>query len=1450
MARIRVGNEELEFVSKSDGIIELEQGQEIPAAIFADELGRVKFRDRDSVSVFMSTLAALGGNVKQIDAAAGQPSDALPPEVVVYIDLNTLRLYKRTESGWGAGLELRGQDGPKGDTGARGRTILYGEANPNTRVDLNSSIIGDMYVETGPDNNPEHQLWAKVREGSDTVAWERIGRPYGRIPVDGTPGQRGRSIFEGTSDPRYPTGPDIAEIANAVNGDLYIETDRFVIWKKVDGSWIERGQSFKGVNGSAGSPGARGKSVFEGTVNPNDPYENYPVGSQERNTLLELSTSQIGDVYINTLTHLIYKRKNATGVLWETSGTSFKGSDGTSGNTIFQGIGNPNLESTPKPDGFENAKFGDVYLDTTTHTMWKYTSEYDGAHWTSVGEPYKPASIIQGKGDPNYFALLETEPVIIPDYTDIAYDWSRVRSARIGDAYVDLDAHDIWNKKIELSQYDETNPALNKIWIKKGSNLTGPPAETLILESNSYFIGYDSKGKNPKPDSFTLTAVTKNFPESGLSYRFGKIIKQGGVKTKGTPFYTGVNSSIDINLLDVQPGQNTYDYSVFFADGPITYYVDVIKNGNVYASDTATIAGALEGSDGITVLLTNDTHVFPANNEGEIDPSSYSYGGTEILAYLGAEILTPVSPAQYSNSVNCFKIKLHELSGISAANSLGQDGLPTDLISVGEFLENTETSDQDDLKFICYPKNWTSTTSNASITFEIFIKNSAGRELSPIYKTQSFSRANEGDRGRAQLQGTGDPNLISRTTNPFTKISWGVYSNSNFGVPIVEAERDYEEVMDANVGDRYIDLSTSLTYIKLASSWQQNQVGLLSNVEKKNQSAFSVYRWYMGKNWRIAAEFDSIGIWGDDDAAGWFNFQAFRKNCSSKFIDVSNTTGEDFYRISTVGISPGLIGNGNEASIELYYNVGSVVGSQAVLDTKFATRMRAKIRRTPGVITPESDYSWVGRIEFLTFDGVTFQATYDINRRATQSLTILDSTKSNQNEWVVVEWDLSILPAWKNKTILGIKWCIFDKPNNSIDVEWITFGSPNFSPSITYNSIRQNDSVSGKGYIIPSYDIGMHHGSGGGEVSTTLTTPRLIRTKTLTQTFTRVAPGYTKDSYTGIDISGIEIDDSNNISGIRNLSATGNNVILGNSNASTKIVGNLTVEGTYTNNIKGSSVIGTDDSSTTQIKGSLSAITGDINLSRSGNNINAHGTLYSWDPLIFKNTVYAGSSEWRTRHFGSLNFEYRSDSTGPFVPIGYLANNEDVGAINFTGQHRSIPVNESLLDRKYVGLIVVSTGFYDNTQDTKNKKDNISINESLPIVELSKKKNQKSIFGVISNCEDRSELNREYRVGSFVSLQNKKTENDNRLVINAIGEGAIWITNINGNLENGDYITSSEIPGYGMKQNSEALMNYTVAKITCDCDFDLNSEVYNCEEFEWEGKTYRKAFVGCTYHCG
>jgi hypothetical protein len=191
----------------------------------------------------------------------------------------------------------------------------------------------------------------------------------------------------------------------------------------------------------------------------------------------------------------------------------------------------------------------------------------------------------------------------------------------------------------------------------------------------------------------------------------------------------------------------------------------------------------------------------------------------------------------------------------------------------------------------------------------------------------------------------------------------------------------------------------------------------------------------------------------------------------------------------------------------------------------------------------------------------------------------------------------------------------------------------------------------------------------------------------------------------------------------------------------------------------------------------------------------------------------------------------------------------------FTGQHGNKPTNQDLKTniQNYIGLIVRSVGTYYSvnpiTQAVTTGKDAITISESLPEIELVSTDKDKAVWGVVTNVK-----NDNYNTDGTTEFDNDPQFGDrlgeNVIRVNGLGEGAVWVTNINGNIENGDYICSSTIPGYGRKQDDDLLHNYTVAKSTMDCDFDLNNDnLYVCEEFEYEGQTYKKAFIGCTYHC-
>ena len=260
------------------------------------------------------------------------------------------------------------------------------------------------------------------------------------------------------------------------------------------------------------------------------------------------------------------------------------------------------------------------------------------------------------------------------------------------------------------------------------------------------------------------------------------------------------------------------------------------------------------------------------------------------------------------------------------------------------------------------------------------------------------------------------------------------------------------------------------------------------------------------------------------------------------------------------------------------------------------------------------------------------------------------------------------------------------------------------------------------------------------------------------------------------------------------------------------------------------------------------------------------------------------TDNWNIGVDSSTNFNFMYNNSS----MGYLGQS-DVSIISFTGQHRNIirgitpeGINE------LQGLIVsANTNKYIKINNGVETGSNaITINESIPVVSLSNVVTDKTCFGVISASEDPEERSDAY--GNFVTPFEKE-KGDTRVFINSVGEGAIWVVNTNGSLESGDYITTSNVAGYGQKQDSEFLANYTVAKITMDCDFDPVTQPVQIikkgedeenvldehNQIQWEDhpteteKAYKiryldasgvetdeanavhtAAFVGCTYHCG
>jgi hypothetical protein len=186
--------------------------------------------------------------------------------------------------------------------------------------------------------------------------------------------------------------------------------------------------------------------------------------------------------------------------------------------------------------------------------------------------------------------------------------------------------------------------------------------------------------------------------------------------------------------------------------------------------------------------------------------------------------------------------------------------------------------------------------------------------------------------------------------------------------------------------------------------------------------------------------------------------------------------------------------------------------------------------------------------------------------------------------------------------------------------------------------------------------------------------------------------------------------------------------------------------------------------------------------------------------------------------FVSSNNHFRIAYNG--VSRGYVDQNDNNAQMNFTGQHRTFIKDTPFTRAEELEGLIVSA---DNNKYIKMSggieagSNAITTNESLPVVSLSTKVNDKKCFGVISASEDPEQRSDAY--GSFVTPFEKEL-GDTRVYINSVGEGAMWVVNTAGALESGDYITTSNVAGYGQKQESDSLKNYTVAKITMDCDFN------------------------------
>jgi hypothetical protein len=168
----------------------------------------------------------------------------------------------------------------------------------------------------------------------------------------------------------------------------------------------------------------------------------------------------------------------------------------------------------------------------------------------------------------------------------------------------------------------------------------------------------------------------------------------------------------------------------------------------------------------------------------------------------------------------------------------------------------------------------------------------------------------------------------------------------------------------------------------------------------------------------------------------------------------------------------------------------------------------------------------------------------------------------------------------------------------------------------------------------------------------------------------------------------------------------------------------------------------------------------------------------------------------------------------------------------FTGAHE-VKLSADFPENVTSGMIVSVTG---ETQVRQIDGRNISFSSTLPTVQLSNMPEDSKVFGVLIA---ESPLPEEHW------YINESIEGDRFGIVNALGEGRVWVTDINGDIVAGDYITTSLVAGYGQKQDDDVLHSYTLGKAIESVTW---SEVTTTVEYN--GQTYNAYPIAVVYTSG
>ena len=214
-------------------------------------------------------------------------------------------------------------------------------------------------------------------------------------------------------------------------------------------------------------------------------------------------------------------------------------------------------------------------------------------------------------------------------------------------------------------------------------------SKSLKLTADGQTFKYDAVGaESPASQSITFTATGQNLENSTISW-----------STSPSVTLTGSGST------------RTMDWSAF--DGNEAVTVTATADG-AEVSDSYTVYKVQNGLNGLSVVLTNDSHVFAANSNGKIQSADYAGSGTDVEVYVGGDAVLYDGVGTADNRFN-----------VTASGTDITPGSKSDGGDHAVFAAASSFADSDD---------------RASIDFTISGKGPTGESFS-VNKTQTFTKA-------------------------------------------------------------------------------------------------------------------------------------------------------------------------------------------------------------------------------------------------------------------------------------------------------------------------------------------------------------------------------------------------------------------------------------------------------------------------------------------------------------------------------------------------------------------------------------------------------------------------------------------------------------------------------------------------------------------------------------